>query len=85
LCACRLNPLVKDYLFASHVSNEKGGKLASGILGLKPVLDLEMRLGEGTGCPLFFNILDASLFVFYNMGKFTDTPISKNDLLDLRN
>lgn len=85
LCACRLNPLVKDYLFASHVSNEKGGKLASELLGLKPVLDLEMRLGEGTGCPLFFNILDTSLFVFYNMGKFTDTPISKNDLLDLRN
>lgn len=82
--AYRLNARVKDYLLASHASNEKGGKLASELLGLKPVLDMEMRLGEGSGCPLLFNIIDASLFVFYNMGKFTDTPISKDDLVDLR-
>lgn len=84
LCALRLNPNLKDYLFASHASNEKGGKIASELLGLDPVLNLEMRLGEGSGCPLFFNLMEASLFVFYNMGKFTDTAISKSDLVDLR-
>lgn len=84
LCAYRLNAQVKDYLFASHASNEKGGKLAAELLGLKPVLDLEMRLGEGSGCPLLFTLMDASLFIFYHMGKFTDTPIAKSDLIDLR-
>lgn len=84
LCACRLNAKVKDYLLASHASNERGGMLASEVLGLKPVLDMEMRLGEGSGCPLLFTIIDTSLFVFYHMGKFTDTPICKDDLVDLR-
>lgn len=84
LCAVRLNENTRDYMFASHVSDETGVRLVTEALGLKPVLNLSLRLGEGSGCPLFFNLLDASIFIFNNMAKFTDTPIDKNDLIDLR-
>ncbi|PIE98317.1 MAG: nicotinate-nucleotide--dimethylbenzimidazole phosphoribosyltransferase [Treponema sp.] len=85
LCAIKLNPICKDYFFASHSSAEQGAVIASELTGLSPVLNMKMRLGEGTGCPLLFNLIDASLFTFYNMGKFSDTKIDENDLIDLRN
>lgn len=84
LCAMRLNPLVKEYMFASHFSNEPGAVICNELLGLKPVLDMNMRLGEGSGCPLFFKALEGAVFINKNMGKFTDTLINQNDLVDIR-
>ncbi len=84
LIAYKLNPLVKDYMFASHCSEEPGYKLAIKELGLEPVLSLNMRLGEGTGCPLMFNIIQASQAVIKNMATFEEAAINDDFLVDIR-
>ena len=70
LAAYRLNPLVKDFMFASHASAEQGYIHAAGALGLKPCLQLNMRLGEGSGCPIMFSIMDAACAIIRDMGTF---------------
>ena len=60
LCAYRLAPLSKEFMFASHASLEKGYALAAKELGLRPMFDLDMRLGEGSGCIPAFRIIDAA-------------------------
>ena len=60
LSAYRLCPYVREYMFASHVSFEPGYNRVIDELGLKPVLDLDMRLGEGSGCPLAFRIIEGA-------------------------
>jgi nicotinate-nucleotide--dimethylbenzimidazole phosphoribosyltransferase len=84
LAAYKLNPLVKDYMFASHCSEENGYKHAINILGLEPMLNLHMRLGEGTGCPLAFNIIEASQAVISNMATFEQASINDDFLVDIR-
>jgi nicotinate-nucleotide--dimethylbenzimidazole phosphoribosyltransferase len=84
LAAYRLNPLVKDYLFASHCSEEKGYKHTMNLLGIEPILNLHMRLGEGTGCPLAFNIIEASQAVISNMATFEQAAINDDFLVDIR-
>lgn len=55
LVAIELNEHVRDYLFVSHKSAEKASNVLFRALKMEPSLDLAMRLGEGSGCPLFFN------------------------------
>ena len=75
LCAVRLCPDVSDYLIASHDSCEKGYRLAIKEIGIKPFLNLGMRLGEGSGCPLAFQIVDAACAVINNMATFSEADI----------
>lgn len=75
LCAERLNPLAADYMFASHYSFEKGYKLALNELNLEAYLHLNMRLGEGSGCPLMFQIMDSACFMMQNMATFDEALI----------
>jgi nicotinate-nucleotide--dimethylbenzimidazole phosphoribosyltransferase len=82
--AYKLNPLVKDYLFTSHSSEETGYKHAINILGLEPMLNLHMRLGEGTGCPLAFNIIEASQAIMRNMATFEQAALRDDYLVDIR-
>ena len=84
LCAVNLNPLVRDYLFASHKSEERGATICTAELGIEPVLNMKMRLGEGSGCPLLFKMLEGAVFTMQNMGKFTETMIDGADLVDIR-
>jgi nicotinate-nucleotide--dimethylbenzimidazole phosphoribosyltransferase len=84
LCACKLHSDVKDYIFESHLSAEPGAKYMMKELGLKPMLNLNMRLGEGSGCPLAFNIIEAALYMMNNMGTFEDLMIENNFLIDIR-
>ncbi|MCZ4121790.1 nicotinate-nucleotide--dimethylbenzimidazole phosphoribosyltransferase [Streptomyces sp. H39-S7] len=63
LIACRLCPQVRDYLVASHVSTEPAHRLLLDELGLRPVLDLEMRLGMGSGAALAAGPVNALLAV----------------------
>lgn len=84
LCACRLNPNVKDYLFLSHASYEIGYRLASEELGLEPCLLLDMRLGEGSGCPIAFQILKAACAVMNGMGTFAEAAIQDDYLEPIR-
>lgn len=84
LCAYRLNPLVKNYIFPSHLSAEPGAKYIMNEIGLEPFLNLGMRLGEGTGCTLAFNIIEAALHVINNMGTFEQAGIVTDYLIEMR-
>lgn len=84
LCAVRLCPRTADYLFASHASCEAGYACAMETLGLSPILDLEMRLGEGSGCPIAFEVIDAALTVLREMGTFADAKIDDAYLAEIR-
>ncbi len=84
LCAARLCPYVKDFLFPSHVSYEKGYMLAARELQLKPFLLLGMRLGEGSGCPIAFEILSAACAVMNNMATFDEAGINDDYLEGIR-
>lgn len=70
LMACKINPLTKEFMIPSHISEEPGYKRIIEYMGLEPVLNLKMRLGEGTGCPLTMQIVDASLKVINEMLSF---------------
>ena len=75
LCAVRLCPLVRGYLIPSHASAEPGFRLAMEALDLRPMLLLDMRLGEGSGCPLAFQILKAACAVMNRMATFDEAGI----------
>jgi nicotinate-nucleotide--dimethylbenzimidazole phosphoribosyltransferase len=77
LIAHRLHPDVSGYLFAAHRSVEPGHQAALSALGLDPLLDLEMRLGEGTGAVLGMMLLKASLAVLNQMATFSSAGVSE--------
>jgi len=85
LAAVQLAPAAKDFMFASHMSYEQGFKHAANALGLRPYLDLDMRLGEGSGCPIMFAIIDAACAVISKMGTFAEAEINDDYVEDLRN
>lgn len=74
--AIKICPFVGDYVFASHLSVECGHAALLEFVGQKPLLDLEMRLGEGTGAALAMNIIAASVAVFNGMATFSTAGIS---------
>ena len=84
LCAMRIAPVSVSYMFASHKSDEQGYAAISEALGLSPALTLGMRLGEGSGCPLMFYILEASLRMLEDMGTFAEGSIDSSEFIDLR-
>ena len=67
LAACKLNPLVKDYLLITHLSEEPGMKIVLRELGAEPFLNMNLRLGEGTGAVLAYPIIKSALEVYKNM------------------
>ena len=75
LIACELAPHSKDYLFASHRSVEAGHQFMFKRLGLKPLLDLNFRLGEGTGAALAMELLDASTRMLAEIKTFEEVCI----------
>ncbi len=84
LCAWKLCPNVRGYLIPSHASFEVGYKLAMDAMGLRPMLLLDMRLGEGSGCPLAFQILDAACAVINGMATFDQAGINDGYLDEIR-
>lgn len=70
LTAIRLAPEAVGYMIPSHLSLEPGAALLEEITGLQPMLTMEMRLGEGTGCALLFPIIEAALRMTEEMGTF---------------
>jgi nicotinate-nucleotide--dimethylbenzimidazole phosphoribosyltransferase len=83
LCAIKLDNRVKDYIIPSHLSKEPGAKFVFDEIGLRPMLDLSMRLGEGTGCTLAFQIIDTSIYTLNNMATFEEAEIEKEFLVDI--
>ncbi len=79
LIATALAPGVKDFLIAAHVSAEPGHRIMLKHLGLKPILDLGMRLGEGTGAALGIFLAEASARILAEMATFNEAGVSEKD------
>lgn len=77
LLAYKINPKTKEYMIASHTSAEAGANKALEILGLNPILNMDMRLGEGSGAALAFNIIEASNFTYKNMATFDEIDMGR--------
>jgi nicotinate-nucleotide--dimethylbenzimidazole phosphoribosyltransferase len=79
LIACTINPSIVHYLIAGHKSVEIGQIAALEYMKLEPVLDLQMRLGEGTGAALTINLVVASCALVNKMASFDDAGISTSE------
>ena len=84
LCAYRLCPNVRGYLIPSHASYEIGYRLAMEAMELQPIFLLGMRLGEGSGCPLAFEVLSAACAVINDMATFDQAGINDDYLEEIR-
>jgi len=71
-----LEPRVVDYLFAAHRSVEEAHSAMLSMMKLDPILDLQMRLGEGTGCALAMPIIEAGTKVIRQMATFEEAGVS---------
>jgi nicotinate-nucleotide--dimethylbenzimidazole phosphoribosyltransferase len=76
LVACRLCPAVKDYLLFSHLSAEVGHQTFAELFEVRPLLDLGLRLGEGTGAALAMSLVDAALAISSEMASFASAAVS---------
>jgi len=72
LIAVSIEPKAKDYFIASHASAEPGARLANELLGIEPILRMEMCLGEGSGAALVFPIIDAAVSMMTHMATFAE-------------
>ncbi len=84
LCAYRICPGVRDFMIPSHKSFELGYEAALRALDLRPMLLLDMRLGEGSGCPLVFGVIEAACAVLENMASFEGAGIDDEYLDEIR-
>lgn len=78
LIATALAPQSKDYIIAGHCSAEPGHKIALDYMGLKPLLNLDMRLGEGTGAALGIFIVEVACRILSDMATFDEAGVSKS-------
>ena len=76
LVAVRLSPAAKGYVIASHRSTEPGHQAVLGALEARPILDLELRLGEGTGAALAMPVIDGALRILAEMASFEDAGVT---------
>jgi nicotinate-nucleotide--dimethylbenzimidazole phosphoribosyltransferase len=76
LIAHALCPTIKDYLFAGHCSAEAGHRIMLNYLGLEPILDLGMRLGEGTGAALAMGVIDGAVRMFKEVLTFEEAGVA---------
>lgn len=74
---CCLLPEIRDYLIAGHKSVETGQQAALDIMGLDPVLDLDLRLGEGTGAAITMNLVDLACRMMREMASFDEAGVSR--------
>jgi nicotinate-nucleotide--dimethylbenzimidazole phosphoribosyltransferase len=82
LIAYCLEPKTKDYMFAAHNSVEIGHKAMLDKIGLHPILDLNLRLGEGTGAALAMLIIEAGLKIYKEMATFDEAGVSGQNTED---
>lgn len=82
LLAYRMDPVIREYMLASHVSQEPASVLLLETLGLHPLLTCDMHLGEGTGAVASFPILDMSLEIFNKMSTFEQISLDAYEELE---
>jgi len=78
LLAYRFNELTKEYMIPSHSSQEPAHQAAASYLGVEPFLNLHMRLGEGTGCPIAMGIVENALEILNEMSTFEEMMMEKS-------
>ncbi len=79
LAAYKLNPNLLDYAIFCHVSEEKGHRMLLDYLHVEPLMDLNMRLGEGTGCAVSYPILQSAVNFFNDMASFEAAGVSNKN------
>ena len=79
LIAHSLSPHARDYMVAGHVSAEAGHRIVLSHLGLRPLLDLDMRLGEGTGAVLAMGLVEAAAACLADMATFEEAGVSDRE------
>lgn len=84
LAAFRINNKCRDYIFTSHASKEIGFKYTLDEMGLSAILDLNMGLGEGSGCPIAFSVIETACAVMNNMATFEEAEIDDSYLEELK-
>ncbi len=77
IIAATIAPQVRDYLIAAHCSQELGHRLMLEWLGVTPLLDMQMRLGEGTGAALAMSVVEASCKILDEMATFGEAGVSE--------
>ena len=77
MVAIKINPIVKEYLIFAHCSNEQGHQQMLSKLEVKPLLQLDLRLGEGTGAALSLPLLQAALGFYKHMASFADAGVEQ--------
>jgi len=77
LIAWKMKPEIIDFIFAGHKSMVRGHKVLLDAMKLRPILDLDMRLGEGTGAALSMSIIEASIKMIREMATFDSAGVSK--------
>jgi nicotinate-nucleotide--dimethylbenzimidazole phosphoribosyltransferase len=77
LTAIKIKPEVKNFILPSHGSAEPGSRLVLEAIGFEPMLNLRMRVGEGTGAALAFHLVDAAVAAYTQMGTFQDAEIEQ--------
>jgi nicotinate-nucleotide--dimethylbenzimidazole phosphoribosyltransferase len=75
--ACALAPNARDYMFAGHRSQEPGHRILLERLALRPILDLDLRLGEGTGAVLAMPVIEAAVRLYNEMATFSAAGVSE--------
>jgi nicotinate-nucleotide--dimethylbenzimidazole phosphoribosyltransferase len=75
--AFAIEPLVRDYLFAGHRSEEPGHRVLLEYIGLTPILSLNMRLGEGTGAVLAMPVIESAMCLYNEMATFASAGVSE--------
>ena len=84
LLAKAICPTVTDYMFTSHRSEEQGYALAAAEIGIPPMFDLGMKLGEASGCPIAFKIIEAGTAIIDRMKSLAEGQIDHRYLDELR-
>ena len=79
MIAVSLAPRARDYMIAAHLSQERGHRLMLEWLGLNPLLDMNLRLGEGTGAVLAFHLIEASTRILREMATFDEAGVSNKE------
>lgn len=79
ILAAAIQPCVKDYMIAAHTSVEVGQQVAWRFLGQTPLLDLHMRLGEGTGAVLAMHLVEAAVRMYNEMATFDEAGVSDRE------
>lgn len=79
LIAYEIEPKVKEYMISAHKSVEAGQKVMLERMGLRPILDLDFRLGEGTGAAMGMSIVESAIRIYNEMATFAEASVSEEN------